>query len=195
MTAAALAPDPETLRAADAALAVTVPADFASIRIAPTVCRPRSTFFTVAETSLAMVLRPMLPPTETPAALPDPMATARLAESAWDVIVEMSWAEILALSAWRPGAVPVPSPSIEARVARPILFIAKVPPPLTAPALPPATVTPAAMAAMSALTLFSLVAVTESAPVALTGVPVRVADTLLRPPSTGASLSVCADSS
>ena len=172
-----------------------VPADFAEMRIAPTVCRPRSTFFTIAETSLAMALSAMLPPTAIETALPDAAASERLAESACVVMVEMSWAETVALAAWNPGVAPVLSPSIEAATARPILLIAKVPPTLTAPALPPATVTPAAIATMSVVMVLLALAATESAPVVVTGLPTRVAETLARLPSEGVSLSVWAVSS
>ncbi|GJE70093.1 hypothetical protein CHKEEEPN_1627 [Methylorubrum podarium] len=181
--------------AAEAARAVMEPADLAETRIASTVWRPRSTPFTLADTSLAMVLSAMLPPTEIDTALFAAAARARLADSAWTVTAETSWAETLALAAWIPGVAPIPSPSIVARVARPMLFIAKVPPMVTAPALSPEALTPAAIAAMLAVMVFPLVASTDSAPVALTVVSVSAAETLARPFKDGVSLTLCFASS
>ncbi|GJD85837.1 hypothetical protein HPGCJGGD_3731 [Methylobacterium haplocladii] len=183
------------LSAAEAAWAVMAPADFALTRIAPVVCSPRSTFLTVAETSLAMLFSPTLPPTATETALEAPAASARLADRALAVMVEASLAETVALAAAMPGPVPVPSPSMSAPVARPILFIAKVPPTLTAPAFEPDRAAPAAIATMFAVIVFRLVAVTASAPVAETGVFESVAETLARLPRVGVWLSVLPASS
>ncbi|GAA0248904.1 hypothetical protein GCM10008965_16680 [Methylorubrum aminovorans] len=133
-----------------------------------------------------MVLSAMLPPTAIDTALSEVAASARLADRARTVTSERSCAVIVALAAWIPGVAPVPSPLIDASVARPMLFMANVPPMLTATALPADPVAPAAIAAMFAVIVLSVVAVTDSAPVALTVVFVREAETPARPPRTGA---------